>query len=417
MDVGSLIFSLGFKTEGENELASFNDSVHDADNQSMQLKDAITQLSKMFFNLNKALIPSAKSMKNFSAAFQKILKTPLKPISGLVGMFKQMGGGLKNIKDNMSNWHDFLNPSTLATTAFGAAITHTLFKAAEFNQSMHQFGNLTGLSTTRMQELQQQFAKSGVEAGEVVESIRRIQDASAAIKYQGIGNEGFAWLGLSPDDSIDKILSKIEAKSKTMNRIQFVHFAQAAGLSEGMISGILDNALKRKVDKHAIVSPKQIGKGFEAVNEMKKSLGDLEKTIGEELMPSLVPVVKMFSEMARDVTKMVSGIVSFVANLKSVSDLMTKIGEKFDANTFKDLFMFMKNLYKPIDFEKEYGEPTKPTVSPKTGASTNLQDNSNKTININVNGAQDPQKTAMEIQRYLQDYNNQGLFTQPVVVV
>ena len=124
-----------------------------------------------------------------------------------------------------------------AIVGLGAAFTGLIWFSTTAATNLFKFHLATDLSTRKLQDWQFAGARAGVTAGEMADSIKRIQDAQVAIQF-GEGNLApWALLGIDPRQDPMKVLWEIHQRVKQsagMGAAMARYLTTQLGLSETM---------------------------------------------------------------------------------------------------------------------------------------------------------------------------------------
>ena len=257
-----------------------------------------------------------------------------------------------------------------------SAIKRMAQAGSEAADKTSQFTVTTGLTNKEMAKWQRFAAISGVPEGEMLQTLKTLQQARVKAKYgQGWGAWNYPTGGVSPDQEPGKVLQDLAAKTASMRPEDAQFWLNQVGVPEGVMYAM------RKYGSE-LTSATQISEAdAEAVRKMNSAFGELRFTLGQintgalaELARSLLPLIQVLNKAARG-----------AAVLSSEPGGSRALMGAATGNPFAFLPYLAQRAYRGI-----------------------TQHNA-----ITVNGAKNPEETANVVDRYLRRHTDSAYRKAP----
>lgn len=321
MQLGSLFFSVGFKSTGTDAAQKFESVQAKLAQTTDQLTVAMQQMADMLskiavklgavteeeIQLNKAQEKSVTTTEDHTDAQKEFAKQTDRGQS-LYGVF------FEKLKNSVG----VVNAVRLQLVGLGAAMTYLAKKSSDIGANLLRFSQLTGLSTDKLQELEQQAAASGISTDEVANALKSLQETSTNLML-GQG-DAHAWqlLGLAPGQDPFKQLEQLQKASASMSAPMFTTLAKSAGFSEDMITFLHEIKDMPPADKNLIFSEKEIKnlKTFDVFfNRATNNFQLAMKKLGAALIPVVRPLLDSVGRWAWGISR--------------ISDLISNLSDRF----------------------------------------------------------------------------------------
>lgn len=451
MEVGSLFFKLGFKSDGANEATKFEATTAKIAGSSVAAAKSIDKVAASTVKSSVA----AEKFKGALATINEKLQTGVSLSASFVEGFKKFAG-----------------PVGVAVVAVLAAITAAISgvialakNASVVARELVNFTTITGLSAEGLQSLQAEAEVTGLSFDELAGSIKSMQQEAMAIKMGGGNSAGFAMLGLSPNQNPMQMIDTLKAKAASLPADRFAYFAQQVGLSEKMIVYLKEASKVEPIPKNFFLSPEEtqkLNKFALLWNKLTAQISLGMTKIGAFFAPIATAILSMFDRIAWAISagseklEKYSGVITFILKglvivgmalgsmfllvddflgyLRGDDSLIGRILDKFKdqieaVKTYVsgviDWFVEKFKMFKLPgleDFMALIGAGEGLTMGAASSSNianqTGLNQNSNQTnnVNINVNGAQSPQATAKEVAKTVNKSTNQAFYQEQVPV-
>lgn len=166
-------------------------------------------------------------------------------------------------------------------------------KAVQATMEMANFGEATGLSTSRLQEFQHAAQISGASGKELLGLIESLQSKQAQIALGEGDLSPFAFFGIDPTQDTNAVLDELSRKIKTFSKDQLGvvrEMASRMGISAQMFAAMRRSA--EGISKAFVLSPESI----ESAQELNAAWQEMTfrlDSIRNQLVSAVAPAFKM----------------------------------------------------------------------------------------------------------------------------
>lgn len=238
MDIGSLFFSLGFKSKGTGELNDYTSAIDGAMTAAEAMQDTFNEMlyviEKMAVQMgalteaemeqHKADVKLLKVKKDAHKVDHDNNKTQEKKL-GLMGMAHQ----------KLTQLVGKMNAYRIELIGTSSALMYFTKRMSDMAVQFDKIASASGISVERLQQIANVAAEAGVSVDDVGSSIRQLQDASTDIMLGKGDISPYAFLGLDPHQDPIKLLGVLQQKLKSMPAALGSKAARDLGLSEDMV--------------------------------------------------------------------------------------------------------------------------------------------------------------------------------------
>jgi len=478
MQLGSLFFSVGFKstgTEAARQMTAVSSQLADTSDRVVEIMEQLADtLQKIAIKIGAVTVEEIKQLE----AQRALTKQTEQQSDGFdkLGDATERSHGLYRVMfDKLKDSVGTLNAVRLQILGVAAGMTYMAERSAQLGANLLRFTQLTGLSAQRLQGLQQQAESAGISADDVTEAIKTLQRTSVSISLGEGDGKAFQLLGLAPGQDPFAMLQQLQHAAKTLPPSMFTKLAEDAGLSENVIGMLHDMKNLPPPDKNLIFSDEEIKnlKAFDiffntSVNKFEIAM----KKLGASVSPFVTPLLTgldrwawAISRISNLITNASTGMKAFAVIMSSVaaavfaaffpltalftglillvddflaymrgdesyigdflklfSRFIESIGAQFAKlkEDFKGFALFdvLKDIVKLMTMINPALLGANLAYSAITGptAAPGAAGNTvqNNNVQIQVDGSKSPTDTANEIKRHLQKQNANGFFQQSV---
>lgn len=263
MNIGELFIKLGIKTEG------------------------LAQISVVKEKVTKSITQAGVAVSRFKTAFEKLKDTYTK-VSDKVKGFSQK---LQDSKGTLGDWVSNIKVAQVQLVAFGASIVAVTKKASDYAAQLVRFNSVTGMSSQYLQSLSQDAAASGIEFGEVEESLKGLQSRMLDVQMGQGDISPFARLGIDPRSDPSAVIEQLKTKLNTMGPQMGSKFARDLGLSDSFIAFLKEAKSLPPADKSLLLSDKEI-QNLKEFNIYFNRIFDNVKRILQRFGAQMMPLAK-----------------------------------------------------------------------------------------------------------------------------
>lgn len=290
MNIGELIFSLGFKSVGSDVQKNFQ-----------------------------------KSVKSFSQIESNSNKTRAEGIKVTEGL-----------STKMATFGKVLGGVAAGVTAAASALLYFVKNAADAAVQVDKMQSLTGLSTDKIQQLGAMAAQTGMNVNDLIGTIQHLQQESVNIKLGQGGDMGaYNYLKIDPHSDPLKILDQVKDKLKTMPMAEGINMAKRLGLSDEVIYFLKNVDSLEPISKSMIPNESEIKRlkqfSFQFNKLFHQSKIKMQK-FGAALLPLASSILNAIEKISVYLTPAIRHVVSFVESIGSVFSAVTKKIGKFSAD-------------------------------------------------------------------------------------
>lgn len=331
MQIGSLFFSVGFKSTGteaarqmtavSNQLADTSDRVVEI---MEQLADTLQKIALKMGAVTIQEIEQAKVQTELNKKTQEYTENQEKAGNATTKNFGLYRMFFEKLRDSVGT----LNAVRLQIIAVSAAMTYMAEKSAQLGANLLRFNQLTGLSAQKLQGLQQQAASAGVSADDVTEAIKTLQRTSVSISLGEGDGKAFQLLGLAPGQDPFAMLQTLERAARSMPPSLFTKLAEDAGLSENVIGMLHDIRQLPPPDQNLIFTDSEIKnlKSFDiffntSVNKFEIAM----KKLGASVAPFVTPLLTGLDRWAWAISRISMLITNASTEMKAFAMLMSGV--------------------------------------------------------------------------------------------
>lgn len=233
---------------------------------------------------------------------------------------KKLGKADNHLKEMKKN--SLALKAAIAGVIYG--VGRMMGQAGEWGSSLQRFGNETGLSAEKLQQLQQAALNVGVAAGDIEGSIRGVQQAMVQWQRYGDAPKGIVELQrlLGGEFDVQKawqdpfyVLERLQKVAKdTTQPIQLINdLLGNFGVSQSTVGFLRSGQNLNEIKQGAALSEKQI-KSLSRMNaqmermklEIQKAFADFFSKNGSQLIKTFnefIPVLKDFLQVASDLSQ------------------------------------------------------------------------------------------------------------------
>jgi len=237
MQLGELIFNLGFKTTGTTEAQAFGKSLAGTHTVVTILSTAMERLIYLVEEIAikmDAVTRSGLDAKKSEKIGQEDDNTKVEEKSNKIKEKKISIIGVLNKK--MKEYWGVTNAARLQILGAATAITFLVKKSAEAAVHIDKLSSVTGLSTNTLAHLGDMAAQTGSSVDDIAGAVSNFQKQSIDISLGRGGNIGaYNLLGLNPHEDPIKLLDQIGKKLKTLPAAYGANLARDLGLSDDLI--------------------------------------------------------------------------------------------------------------------------------------------------------------------------------------
>jgi hypothetical protein len=238
MDVGSLFFSLGFKSKGTAELKNYESAIDGAMSAAEAMQDTfnamLNVLEKMAVKMGAVTEEEIKKHKE-DAKILKVQKD-LAPVEEKSNKTKQKQAGLMGmVHQKLVGLVGRFNAYRLELIGTSSALIYFVNKMSALVIQFDKLASATGISMDTMQRISAMAGEAGTSVDDLGGAVQRLQEQSIDIMLGKGDISPYAFLGLSPHQDPLKILEQVQAKLKSMPTALGTKAARDLGLSEDLI--------------------------------------------------------------------------------------------------------------------------------------------------------------------------------------
>jgi len=341
MQIGSLFFSVGFKSTGNAEAQKFETIQAQLADTTSKVVDVMQRMSDVLQVMSIKLGMTTEKELDLEKIQRERLETSHKQHEAdrrHIQALNDQKSLYQIVFERVSDGVGRFNAMRLQVMAVATAMTYLAKKGSDYGASLLRFNQLTGLSTNSLQSLQQQAAASGLEAGQVADAVQSLQEAST--KFQlGLGGDARAWslLGLAPGQDPFAQITQLKKAAASMSAPMFTTFAKEAGFSEDFIAFIHDLKSAPAPDKNFVFSESEISalKQFDmffnvSINKFQLAM----KKLGAALVPIVTPLVESVGRWAWGITRVSQAVVDLTNNFRNMGIVLGVIGAAVAAYFF-----------------------------------------------------------------------------------
>lgn len=271
MNIGELIFALGFKSVGGNVAKNFEKQV--------------------------------SSIASTEGEANSVRQEGIKTTSTMMVKIGQLGQILSSVKFQI--------------TAVTSALVYFVKSASDAAVEVDKVQALTGLSAGTIQRLGAMAAQTGMNIGDLTGAIQHFQRESVNIQLGRGGNIGaYQFLGIDPHEDPLKILDQMSKKLKTMPTALGTTMARDLGLSDDLIYFLKNVDNLAPVSDEVILSDKEI-KRLKQFNFYFNKIFDQSKRVLQQFAVALAPVAEGVLFFFEKLGNMFSGVSQKLAKFST----------------------------------------------------------------------------------------------------
>jgi len=237
---------------------------------------------------------------------------------------------MKNLGTRFSSILSPMNIARLQFVLINSAVMKLMKSTSDVAANLTKFRNVTGLSTQRLQEWEQQAALSGVSGEELMGTIQGIQQAAAEAALTGHGVGPWAFLGIDPKDDPFKVLDKLSVKFNQMRSAAMrAKFAKDIGLSDTMLNFLMEKKSLPDTNRNLILSEKEIIR-LKDFNIRFNSMWDTVKRTFQKFAVYILPIgdsiLKILNRLSLATNTFVKAFDYFLFRLIGSKALLLSLG-------------------------------------------------------------------------------------------
>ena len=239
----------------------------------------------------------------------------------------QTGKALKDIQGGMKE----VGSSGLAVKAaiFGViyGIERMTEAAATAGSDLEKFNAVTGLSLRTMQEFQHIGTKFNVGRNEIMGAVVALQQLQQQFRTFGTLPQGFALLGINPNQDPFEMLKKLADLSKTMDPQKFAFAMRAAGISDN----ITQMLRRMDFDRDRLGAPIKSEDQLESLARTRQEIDQLHErfaSLAQDVTAKYGPMIyKGIEDAFSGVEKLVHIFEKIDKSTKGIGELFRLLGE------------------------------------------------------------------------------------------
>jgi hypothetical protein len=235
--------------------------------------------------------------------------------TGLVGRFTDFIGKANIVR--------------LAIIGVVAALIKLTANAAEASEQLFKFSINTGMDTTALQKWQMQAEQAGVQADEVADSFKSLQQKSIDIQL-GRGDAGaFQMAGVNWFADAETQMNQIANMLKTRPKALGTKLGMDMGLSEEMITFLRMRDSLEPAAEGLILSPEEIAELKDFSIDFKATWATFQRAL-QKLGVMILPITKPFMQLGKGLMQIGIEIISWINAVQArkyvIMGLITAIG-------------------------------------------------------------------------------------------
>jgi hypothetical protein len=327
MQLGELIFQLGFQNSGSGEIKEFNSAIELS--QSVAENLAAT-MDKMSIILEKIALKmgaiTKEEIKKFNAVekTQRIEKSSLDTQNKTNTARQKEGSLLGTLSQKMTNYFGKMNAARIALLATTSAVTYFTKKMSDAAVHLDKISTLTGISTTGLQRIGAMAEQSGASIDDLAGAVAGFQKNSVDIMLGKGGNIGaFQFMGIDPHQDPLKILDQLSKKLKTMPTALGTSMAKDMGLSDDLIYFLKNADNLKPPNEETLLTDKEIKRLKDFNFQFNRIFGMGQRTL-QKFAALIVPIVSGVNYFFERMSMMFSGLINKITSLNPFWDKMKK---------------------------------------------------------------------------------------------
>lgn len=348
--------------------------------------------------------------------------------------------GLTGVKNSIGDVASAGLKATAVVSGVVFALERLMSRSGEIGTALYQFGELTGLSTDKLQKFQYMALQSGESADEMAAALKSVQSVMSAMVLGKGAPEGLGALvntvGFDPSKArnLEYVFTKLREYARATKDLPDVSnvILKSFGLDDKTITTLRSSAVDLdKISKSRIYSASQI-KSLKAVDigfanihdKFNHELGNLTAQFGGTFVRDLDHVVTSMLKLTKAIAAL-NQEFKLTSSLAKVFDFLADVTTKNPPKLQKELAPRVSSGKAPEgwlgqtarDITKVIlGAPPVPSgaalaVPPTmhhhaTSNTRNMTQNNN--VNVEVNGVKTTADTAQILKKTLNDTLRQG---------
>lgn len=238
MDVGSLFFSLGFKSKGTTELKNYETAIDGAMTAAESMQDTFNELLYVIEKMAISMGALTATELELHKQDMKLLKATRDIVPAAKEENKQSEkklGLLKTAHQQLSRFVGKMNAYRIELLASASALIYFTHRMSSIAEQFVKISSLTGISADQLQRISAMASEAGASVDDLGGAIQQLQAASVDIMLGKGDISPYAFLGLDPHQDPLKLLEQIQMKLKTMPTALGTKAARDLGLSDDLI--------------------------------------------------------------------------------------------------------------------------------------------------------------------------------------
>lgn len=327
MQLGELIFQLGFQNTGTGEVKQFNSAIElsqtVAENLSKTMEKMAIILEAIALKMGAVSEEEMKRIKGIQKT-QVLEKTTLDTKEKVNKSREKEGSLLAVLSQKMTGYFGKMNAARIAMLASTSAITYFTKKMSDAAVYLDKVSSLTGLSTSGLQRIGAMAEQSGASIGDLAGAIAGFQKNSVDIMLGKGGNIGaFQFMGIDPHQDPMKILDQLSKKLKTMPTALGTSMARDMGLSDDLIYFLKNADNLKPPNEETLLTDKEIKRLKEFNVQFNRIFGLGQRTL-QKFAALIVPIVNGVNYFFERISMMFSGLITKINALDPFWDKMKK---------------------------------------------------------------------------------------------
>jgi hypothetical protein len=318
MNLGELIFQLGFQSTGKGEVKEFNSAIElsqtVAENLAATMEKMSIILEKMALKMGAITKEEIKKF-NAVAKTQKLEKGSLETNVKMNKEKEKQSSLFGVISQKMTAYFGKLNAARIAILAVTGASTYFVKKMSDAAVQLDKISSLTGMSTMGLQRVGAMAEQTGASIDDLAGAVAGFQKNSVDIMLGRGGNIGaFQFMGIDPHQDPMKILDQLSKKLKTMPTALGTTMAKDMGLSDDLIYFLKNADNLKPPNEETLLTDKEIKRLKDFNFYFNRIFAQGQRTL-QKFAALIMPIVNGISYAFDRITSMFSGLMNKIAKL------------------------------------------------------------------------------------------------------
>lgn len=327
MQLGELIFQLGFQNTGTGEVKEFNSAIELSQTVAENLAKTMDKMAIILENIAlKMGAVTQEELKRMKAVekTQVIQKTALDTQNKTNTARQKEGSLFGMIGQKMTSYFGKLNAARIGLLGATSAVTYFTKKMSDAAVYLDKVSSLTGLSATGLQRVGAMAEQSGASMNDLAGAVAGFQKNSVDIMLGRGGNIGaFQFMGIDPHQDPMKILDQLSGKLKTMPTALGTTMARDMGLSDDLIYFLKNADNLKPPSEETLLTDKEIKRLKDFNIQFNRIFGIGQRTL-QKFAAMIVPIVNGVNYFFERISMMFSGLITKITSLTPFWDKMKK---------------------------------------------------------------------------------------------